>query len=921
MTTDIDETMLTAYALNELSEQNRAVVDLYLMTHDQAPGQLAEIRTAIEMISAELAEELAGEPASARVVSPGGPAPLRVRHRSRWATAAIGLAAAAAMAAGVSFYVQHANRTSHAIFAFSSQYRNSAASHPQPVSALPGIVSAKQPITGPLFITGQAVDIADAPENHDPRYQLSKDQVVAGLMQDARQYADDGKYTESLAVIHHIQTLDPANTYANSVRGYLQDKLSIQRRIQLAGRFNDEFTNSLSATNSRVIPYEDVVRWPDERSKIAPTDDEVSADRGAVAEDASLQSQLDRHLPELRFNANALSDVVDFLRDVNGTNITVDWNALAKAGITRNTPITALLRDIKFCDALALILKSANTGAATAQPGYKLDHGAISISVGPTFGLTEPANTGETYNQVIDNPFLVAKQNPLSTFAVDVDTASYSNVRRFLDHGLLPPADAVRIEELINYFPYSYPPPKANDPAPISVNVELAECPWAPTHRLARIALKAKAIAPHEHPASNLVFLIDVSGSMADANKLPMLKVALKNFVNRLSDTDHVSIVTYAGNAAIALPSTPCGDEDLPATAEENAADQQAITQMWDQVYVPQIYYRNGQPVNGAEVKAAFDKAVANLPKKMVSSRDRILAAIDSLNADGETNGGDGIQMAYRTAVSNFLKEGVNRVILATDGDFNVGVTNPDDLVKMIEAKSQSGVYLTVLGLGMGNVKDATMEKLASHGKGNYAYLDSLAEADKVLGRQIDSTLITVAKDVKLQIEFNPAQVSSYRLIGYEHRAMAAEAFYDDRKTAGEMGAGRSVTALYDIVPTTSASGVPLKYQLAPPPATNRVSGELMTVKVAYQPPTGGASRKIELAVQDHPEQLTETTNDFRFASAVAAFGMILRDSPYKGTATLDQVHTWAAGSRGEDAGGYRSQFLDLVARASLLRK
>ena len=477
----------------------------------------------------------------------------------------------------------------------------------------------------------------------------------------------------------------------------------------------------------------------------------------------------------------------------------------------------------------------------------------------PWESIHSPARPGEfnteTYSQITDNPFLAASENPLSTFSIDVDTASYAIVRRFLNEHRLPPKDAVRIEEMINYFTYDYRPPTGEDP--FSVNVEIAGCPWNSEHRLARVGLKGREIAQDKRPPSNLVFLIDVSGSMRPANKLPLLKQCLKMLTEQLTENDHVSIVVYAGAAG----------EVLPATSGDN--------------------------------------------------QRRILDALDALEAGGSTHGSEGIQLAYQTAVANFIPGGVNRVILCTDGDFNVGVTNPGELVRLIEEKAKSGVFLTVLGVGMGNYKDGTVEMLADKGNGNYAYIDTLNEGRKVLVEQMSGTLVTIAKDVKIQVEFNPLHVSSYRLIGYENRLLRKEDFNDDKKDAGEIGAGHTVTALYEIVPAGKYVGTPsvdpLKYQQPGQPSAAAKSPELFTVKLRYKEPDGDSSKLMVVPVNDNEAGLAKASDDFKFASAAAAFGMILRDSPYKGTATLNGVWELANEGKGRDREGYREEFLRLV--------
>ena len=482
-------------------------------------------------------------------------------------------------------------------------------------------------------------------------------------------------------------------------------------------------------------------------------------------------------------------------------------------------------------------------------------------------GIPAGHNT-EAYDRIVDNPFLAVAQNPLSTFSIDVDTASYANTRRFLNQGALPPKDAVRIEELINYFTYQYPQPQGE--APFSVNLEVADCPWNGEHRLVRVGLKGREISEEQRPPTNLVFLIDVSGSMQPANKLPLIKQALRLLVERLRENDRVAIVVYAGDSGVLLPSTPA------------------------------------------------------------ANKETILSTIERLHAGGSTNGGSGIELAYQQAVANFIPGGVNRVILSTDGDFNVGVTNQGDLTRLIEDKAKTGVFLSVLGFGMGNLKDSTMEKLADKGNGNYAYIDSLEEARKVLVEQMGGTLITIAKDVKIQIEFNPAQVGAFRLIGYENRILRHEDFNDDKKDAGEIGAGHTVTALYEIVPAGKpmhAPGVdPLKYQkpaprtAAQPAAADAASRELLTVKLRYKAPDGDTSKLLEHPLADSGRRFGEASADFKWAAAVAAFGMILRDSEHKGSATLDAVLELAEDGRGPDREGYHTEFIRLVRLAKAIR-
>jgi Ca-activated chloride channel family protein len=464
----------------------------------------------------------------------------------------------------------------------------------------------------------------------------------------------------------------------------------------------------------------------------------------------------------------------------------------------------------------------------------------------------------ENYNRIDDNPFHRVDNDPLSTFSIDVDTAAYSNMRRFITQGQLPPKDAVRIEELINYFPYNYPQPTGN--RPFSVTTEVTAAPWNPQHKLVQVGLQGKRLESETLPPSNLVFLIDVSGSMGEPDKLPLVQQSLKLLVNKLRPEDRVSLVVYAGNAGVVLPATP-GNQ-----------------------------------------------------------KTKILAAIDRLQAGGSTAGGQGIELAYKIAKQNFLKLGNNRVILATDGDFNVGVSSDAELTRLIEQKRDQGIFLTVLGFGTGNYKDSKMEQLADKGNGNYAYIDTLLEAKKVLVNDIRGTLFTIAKDVKIQVEFNPAKVQAYRLIGHENRLLQNQDFNDDKKDAGEIGAGHSVTALYEIIPTGTKSDVklpevdPLRYQRSGVTATNTADNEMMLVKLRYKLPQDITSQLITQTIKDSDFKVNQIpSTNLRFAAAVATFGMILRDSEYKGNANYDLVIKLATQGQGEDQEGYRGEFIRLV--------
>ena len=515
-------------------------------------------------------------------------------------------------------------------------------------------------------------------------------------------------------------------------------------------------------------------------------------------------------------------------------------------------PVTPGYRGTGFISSNGFDQSAVTTGAASAefgnaQSGIVTIQGNYANNPGEYRHPHYDPRSGEQYAWIRDNGFLGARDNPLSTFSIDVDAASYSNMRRFLSMGQAPPGDAVRIEELINYFDYDYSAPRTGEP--FSVATETMAAPWNPQHRLVLVGLKGRTLEGREQPPSNLVFLIDVSGSMADPNKLPLVQAAFRLLVPQLRERDRVAIVVYAGSAGLVLPSTP-----------------------------------------GSE-------------------RETILQAIDQLTAGGSTAGGAGIQLAYRIAKENFIRGGNNRVILATDGDFNVGVSSDAELVRLIEEKRRDGTFLTVLGFGTGNLQDAKMEQLADKGNGQYAYIDNLHEARKVFVQEMRSTLFTIAKDVKIQVEFNPALVSSYRLIGYENRILAAEDFNNDIKDAGELGAGHSVTALYEIVPP--GAGVDdLRYQPTAESPVAQHTDELLTVKLRYKEPDGDTSQLIthRLRAQD-----SNASGNIRFASAVAAFGMILRNSEHRGTATPEMVVRLARHAGGDDEFGYREEFIRLV--------
>jgi Ca-activated chloride channel family protein len=470
----------------------------------------------------------------------------------------------------------------------------------------------------------------------------------------------------------------------------------------------------------------------------------------------------------------------------------------------------------------------------------------------------------ETYKKVTENKFLDASTTPLSTFAVDVDAASYSNIRRMINGGNLPDKEAVRIEEMINYFQYNLAGPTTKEP--VAIHTELSYTPWNSQHRLLRIGLKAKSVNTASLPPSNLVFLIDVSGSMFGANRLPLVKSSLKLLVDQLRDVDHVAIVTYAGNAGLKLASTP-GNQKM-----------------------------------------------------------KIKDAIDDLEAGGSTAGGAGIKLAYDIARQNFIKKGNNRIVLATDGDFNVGESSDEDMEDLISRERQSGISLSVFGFGMGNIKDSKMELLADKGHGNYAYIDQISEARKSIVTEFGGTFFTVAKDVKIQVEFNPSKVQAYRLLGYENRLLEKEDFNNDTKLGGDMGVGHTITALYEIIPigikdNYSSSVDPLKYQKTKPGIVNNQSSELATVKFRYKNPDASQSKMQLVVINDKPSNINQTSDDFRFASAVAEMGMLLRDSEFKQQSDYLSLIGRAKKAKGTDDEGYRAEFIRLAESARLLTK
>ena len=468
----------------------------------------------------------------------------------------------------------------------------------------------------------------------------------------------------------------------------------------------------------------------------------------------------------------------------------------------------------------------------------------------------------ETYKEIKENSFVAVAQQPVTTFSADVDRAAYANVRRIIGYGQIPPKDAVRIEEMVNYFNYDYPTPEEGSASPLRVSPELAPAPWNPNHLLLRIGLQAKKIDLAKAPPSNIVFLIDVSGSMDEENKLPLLKSSFKMLLGQLKPDDKIAIVTYANGTKVALPSTS------------------------------------------------------------VKDKEKIIKVLDNLYASGGTSGGKGIQLAYEQAQKSFIKNGNNRIILATDGDFNIGINNTTDLEKFIEKQRESGIYMSVLGFGIGNYRDDMAETIADKGNGNYAYIDNITEAKKVLVNELSGTLFAVAKDVKLQLEFNPKYVKEYKLIGYENRMLANEDFTNDKKDAGEIGAGHTVTALYELVPSDGKVAQSLRYQSQELNEKGK-GNELGFLKIRYKDPKVKDAKSVEITepLVFNKKALKETSTDYRFAASVAEFGILLRDNSNKANATYDQVIELAEGAIGKDPEGYRKEFVRLVKSVKMLPK
>jgi Ca-activated chloride channel family protein len=807
----------TAYVLGELDEVERTAVERLLETSAEARALVEELTTS----AAALEEVLTSEPSLS--LTSAQRAAVRMAadpHRSRWFaqrpmrwSLGFGVAAAAVLAVVLSMSrgPQQPPAPSVRLAANTNVPDTSAPATSAPaVEQTPQVSSAAPPAAGP------AVASRPAPSSRPP--------------------------AATAAPVLTVEEFAGLNTgaTATTLTGAIRDRSG----AVLPGAVVTAIDAATGAAISTVTDAEG--RYTIDKLEPARTYRVAATLRGFQTASADLQV------------AAAGSVQRDFTMAVGALTETITVSGSAPVVDVQSAQSSPVFRGGQDLNSTARRAESVGGVVSGASPPSASPAPVDSFS-----GLDKRLGT-ESYARTGENAFVRAGREPLATFSIDVDTASYSNVRRFFNENRLPPPDAVRIEELVNYFTYDYARPSG--PHPIGASMEVASAPWNPRHRLVRVGIKAREIDVKQRPASNLVFLIDVSGSMNTPQKLPLVKSGLKMLVDQLDENDVVSMVVYASATGLVLP-----------------------------------------PTDGER-------------------KDVIARAIDNLQAGGSTNGGAGIQLAYNQATANFIRGGVNRVILMTDGDFNVGITAQSDLTRLIEDRAKSGVFLSVLGFGMGNLKDSTMERLADSGNGHYAYIDTLNEARKVLVEEMTGTLVTVAKDVKIQVDFNPGKVEAYRLIGYENRALRPEDFNNDLKDAGDMGAGHTVTALFEVVPrggTVPGPSVdPSVFQAAPrdtpPPARN--SNDMLVLRVRYKLPEASDSTRMDVPLVDRGTTFADASADFRFAASVAAFGMILKNSTYRGTATLEWVQHAAAASQGRDSSGYRDEFVSLVQKAIALQ-
>ena len=827
-----DDPRLTAYALGELDAVERAQVEAMLAESAEARAALQSIRETIALLSRELTFEPAlmltnsqRQVVEQAAVMPKSVVVLSANKTSRWVVM-VRTATTVAAVAAVAVAIPWVSRV------WQDGSPNPSANDELAVLTLQA--SDETALEKELLSSSVTTSSKDEGE------------VIKSFA--AKEITGQQVSGESLATIvvgDDVQHLSPADSVSLDTKG--KPFSGRAEQMSLAG-------DASESKSERLMFGAGVGGTPLARTDEANGKNDSLMSRLDVSATESMKSRYSEAIVESgsrRRSAATATQWFDRAKQISG-----DSNSAAPAQPVAN---------VEMADA-STVLRPAGLGLGDRGGTLGREQLGESIELGKNQmqrfdHFSEAARGTETYEPIVENVFLTPMEQPLSTFSIDVDTASYANMRRFIQQGQIPPAGAVRIEELVNYFRYDYPEP--TDGSPFSVNIDVATCPWNTQNKLARVGLKAKSIAEDKRPPTNLVFLIDVSGSMAAENKLPLVKQALSVLVSKMGEDDQIAIVTYAGEAGLKLNST--------------SGSQRAVIQQ----------------------------------------------AIDSLRSGGSTNGVAGINIAYDTAIQSFIKGGANRVILCTDGDFNVGVSDDKALVEIIQEKAASGVFLSVFGFGMGNLKDGKLEKLADKGNGNYGYIDGLGEARKMFGEQLSGTLITVAKDVKLQLEFNNSTVGAYRLIGYENRVLAAQDFDDDTKDAGEIGAGHTVTALYEIVPKaawlTQAGLDPEKFDIVEKTSENGESkvtddGRLFTVKLRHKLPDAETSeRSVDYAAMNSDVMLSDSDVDFRFAAGVAAFGMQLRDSKFRGTWTLQNVLSMADASLSTDRNGERTEFTDLV--------
>lgn len=718
-------------------------------------------------------------------------------------------------------------------------------------------------------IEGKVVGVAKNINNN------TNNKSIGGLfnqLKDAYYGKNDYEKAEQLA--DKILDLDPNNKIAWEWKVDARNKKHNRNKDDIIEKKKEEDKKLKEYLANTMIAQTQLIEYPDDwlemiksKETVPPHRDggfTVNSTAGMVGASSTEYSKLiteEKHLAKdnvvrhqmkkkitFEFREDPLERVLGFMSKVTGIPIVIDPAALTDAtGTPVPKNVTLRVDNMRTETALNWILNQ--TGLIMSIKG-----GTLVISKGETGPGTEQ------YEPIYENPFMSVFKTPLSTFSIDVDTASYSNIRRFIEDSKLPPKNAVRIEEMVNYFRYDYPQPKGR--RPFSIYTEVGICPWNPSHQLVHIGLQGRTEDDEKTPDSNLVFLLDVSGSMKDENKLPLVKETMSLLVYQLRRNDRVAIVTYNGNAQQVLGST------------------------------------SGK------------------------NKREILEAIEDLQADGSTAGEYGLKLAYKTASGSFLREGNNRIILATDGDFNVGVSDDDELVKLIEKERKRGIFLTILGFGTGNIKDAKLEKIANKGNGHYAYIDSVEEGRRVMLDQLKGTLHTIAKDVKIQIEFNPANVKAYRLIGYENRLLENMDFHDDTKDAGELGEGHTVTALYEIVPSDIKKvNNELRYQKDDTEGKFAHKDEFMNIKLRYKNPSEEKSDLITYTAPCKILSLRKSSDNFRFSAAVAEFGLLLRDSRYKGNSSISHVIALASDAKGKDERGYRDEFITLAGKVGLMLK